>query len=795
MSSWTKAETLTYLRTRLRQSIVDNQLVFTIDEWRTSTEAIIGRIQETFSDRFVIVRSSALDEDKERASRAGYYHSEPNVPCNDRGALIDAIRRVASSYSRDGRTADSNDQILIQPHIQDVLVSGVALTRDPKSNSPYYLIDYDETGRTDLVTRGLAGRAIRIANWLDNYESLDDLWRNLFFALKELERFWPGKLLDIEFAVDRNRHVHVFQVRPFPAQPVFTETDDLEVKAIVERLSHDSERMTERVRNLLGSRTIFADMVDWNPAEIIGSRPNMLDYSLYRLLITKSVWNQARVSLGYTDVAPCELMVVLAGKPYIDTRVSFNSLTPSTISPSLGATLTDYYLDKLARHPELQDKVEFELVFSCLDLSFRERTVELRRSGFSESDISDLENCLVQHTNSLLLRAGETMNEDLENIGRLERRRENRLEIRGLGRSPAQLMDRAHKLLIDCRDLGAFSFARVARLAFIGRAVLKSLLERQIVDQAFFHRFMNSIVTVASQLRDDLDRLARGSLSLSPFMETYGHLRPGTYNILAPRYDHMRQLFVDLARPSAEPRPPPSILTEEATVSKIDAALHERGIQCTGQDLMAFMRKTIECREYAKFVFTKALSDALELIGMAGSQLGFTREQLSSIDIETLLQLRGSEDPARICGLWRDVAQKNQVQKALDARVLLPPIVASAHDFKVVRYYQSRPNFVTNKSVQGSVCNLSSIDYRSVPDLTDRILLIENADPGYDWVFARSFKGLITEYGGVASHMAIRCAEFGIPAALGCGEVLFERLKAANLVHVDCVNETIVPVY
>ena len=57
------------------------------------------------------------------------------------------------------------------------------------------------------------------------------------------------------------------------------------------------------------------------------------------------------------------------------------------------------------------------------------------------------------------------------------------------------------------------------------------------------------------------------------------------------------------------------------------------------------------------------------------------------------------------------------------------------------------------------------------------IILTERADPGHDWIFLNPIAGLITKYGGSNSHMAIRCAELGIPAAIGCGEQLFELLQ------------------
>ena len=72
------------------------------------------------------------------------------------------------------------------------------------------------------------------------------------------------------------------------------------------------------------------------------------------------------------------------------------------------------------------------------------------------------------------------------------------------------------------------------------------------------------------------------------------------------------------------------------------------------------------------------------------------------------------------------------------------------------------------------------------------MILIENADPGYDWIFTKNPAGLITKYGGIASHMSIRCAEISLPAAIGCGEILFEQLVLSSMVLLDCENNQIV---
>jgi hypothetical protein len=39
--------------------------------------------------------------------------------------------------------------------------------------------------------------------------------------------------------------------------------------------------------------------------------------------------------------------------------------------------------------------------------------------------------------------------------------------------------------------------------------------------------------------------------------------------------------------------------------------------------------------------------------------------------------------------------------------------------------------------------------------------------------------------------MSIRAAEFGLPAAIGCGEVIYDRIKGANIITLDCAGQQI----
>ena len=99
--------------------------------------------------------------------------------------------------------------------------------------------------------------------------------------------------------------------------------------------------------------------------------------------------------------------------------------------------------------------------------------------------------------------------------------------------------------------------------------------------------------------------------------------------------------------------------------------------------------------------------------------------------------------------------------------------------------------FTTNKNDSKKIKeNLDKI--KTTHKLENKIILLEHADPGYDWIFTRNPSGLITKYGGVASHMSIRCSEIGLPAAIGCGEIIFEAINNASKVLLDCKNQQII---
>ena len=75
--------------------------------------------------------------------------------------------------------------------------------------------------------------------------------------------------------------------------------------------------------------------------------------------------------------------------------------------------------------------------------------------------------------------------------------------------------------------------------------MLASLRRENLGTATEIQNFQSSIITVASELVADMSKVSEGSLKNADFFEIYGHLRPGTYDILSLRYDQLENFFTE----------------------------------------------------------------------------------------------------------------------------------------------------------------------------------------------------------------------------------------------------------
>src|SRR3989338_8356033 len=206
-----KADTLAALKPLLKKSIIEKMLVFSISDWKNKKDELLKKISGEFNSKKIAVRSSAVNEDTLDSSMAGYFDTVLDVDSNDAKDVENAVKEVIESY-KSKTSENSFNQILVQKQSEDIAMSGVLFTRSLEKNSPYYVINYDTSGKTDSVTKGIENTTIKISKFAET-KNVQEM-QNLLPAIKEIEDIIPDMGLDIEFAINGNGEVIIFQVRP-----------------------------------------------------------------------------------------------------------------------------------------------------------------------------------------------------------------------------------------------------------------------------------------------------------------------------------------------------------------------------------------------------------------------------------------------------------------------------------------------------------------------------------------------------------------------------------------------------
>jgi hypothetical protein len=753
----TKAETLARLRTALGPDLVCDLLYFSARDWQEDRAGLTTKALERFNPRELVVRSSNKAEDGAEESHAGAFLSLIGV-APEPEAFMTAVDRVLTSYGR----VFEGDQVLIQPRVLDVVLAGVVTTRNLDTGAPYYVVNYDDhTGRTDSVTSGAESKTIFVHR--ERVEALQSpRIAALIMVVKEIESLARTSELDIEFCVTRSGQVYILQVRPLAASRAWVRLPDALVDEQIDGARRKFAGFIAPPDNVLGERTLFGQMPDWNPAEMIGSLPRPLAYSLYRHLITDHAWAEARAHMGYRDMRGQPLMQSFAGRPYIDVRNSFNSFLPAKLNEGIADRLINHQLAVLADRRELHDRIEFEVAMPSLDFAFEPRRSQLADAGLSESEIEEFRAALGSLTVSLVeggaagMRALELQTDTLQSV------REPDLQAAAAA----------------CRRDGTVPFAMLARHAFISVTFLKSLVRRGIIDLAAVDSFIGTIRTVTAEFVSDLFDMHEGRLATAAFLERYGHLRPGTYDITSPRYDREPSLY--LGGHGVRPNEHTDFSFGDEARRGIAACLAEVGIRLSVDDFLYYTGEAIRLRELAKFRFTRAISNMIEVIADWGERYDFSRDDLS---YATLDDLAGGD-----AGLVRERIESARERFVAERLVSLPHLITRAEDFDVIRMPLNVPTYITQSTVTSHAIQLVG---QKGENIDGKIVLIESADPGFDWIFSHPIAGLITQFGGANSHMAIRCAEFRLPAAIGCGERLFTDLVRARMIELNCAAHSV----
>ncbi|MCC6298121.1 MAG: NTP transferase domain-containing protein [Anaerolineales bacterium] len=779
----TKAETLERLQGSLTRSIILDQIRISLEEWRSRREEALIRIQMQFPSQRLAIRSSARNEDSWHVSNAGRYVSFLDIDSESRTQVGEFIEKVFASYDEN----DLGHQCLIQPFLKDVSLAGVAFTRDAETAAPYYILSYEVSGSTDGVTSGkLHFPSTLIVSRTLNRSTNNAMIDRLLAAFREIEQIVGYDSLDIEFAMQNNEEIYILQVRPLVANRKLQYFSDSDITQEIDAIKESVRILNDRSNLLVGRRSVLGVMPDWNPAEIIGRSPRPLALTLYQYLIVDETWGIQRAEYGYRSAYPVPLVVGLGGQGYVDVRASFNSFIPATVPDDLAARLVDHYIDRLVEMPHLHDKVEFEVAFTCFSFDFDVRARRFAESGFLQSEIASLREKLLELTRNALRDSPVFFEKQLKAVETLKKRRTNRLTRNGPS-TPTSVLRLIHQMLAESRRFGTLPFAHLARSAFVATELLRSLVRLGVIEQKDCNQLLENTKTVAGDLAFDLKALQFGAISREKFLETYGHLRPGTYDILSPRYDQNPNGYFSFEKKlgnlplNAEPSSFSFSPNQQRDINKL---LVDFDLGIDVDQLIEFIRRSIQGREYSKFEFTRELSDALELIGSLGDLLGLTRDDMSFVPIHDILRFASNSGSGVLKNELMEIIERNRSRYQVTKALHLPHLIVNSSDVECFFLETASPNFITQKHVTGRLFRLG--DEYSGENLDGLIIHIESADPGFDWIFGHQILGLLTTYGGANSHMAIRAAEFGLPAAIGCGEALVQVWRTGDTIDLNC---------
>lgn len=765
-----KASVLEMLEGRLCQAQILPQVSFMFSTWRNDRSYCCEKIAK-LSDS-VIVRSSCDMEDLPDASMAGKFKSILFVDSKCEASLAVAVEEVFESFGDD----KSIGKVFVQPMIEKSKISGVILSADLQTLAPYYTINFISGSDTTAVTSGKQSETIFCLHSASD-KRLNGWKKKLILTVNEIQRLLENPYIDVEFAFGQDDTLYILQVRPI-VRKAPKELTDVEIDIALNNLHKKINKLSQSHHNVLGKKALYGVMPDWNPAEIIGLNPGRLALSLYKELVTDTIWAYQRHNYGYRNLISHPLMHSFLGVPYIDVRISFNSFIPKLLEDEIAEKLVNYYTDELIQAPYNHDKIEFEIVFSCYDLSTPERLKKLTSHGFNANELKRIEFCLLELTNTFFSKARSPYKQDLEKINELSKRYEAVVD------SELSLVDKIYWLIEDCKMYGTLPFAGIARVAFVAMQLLNSMVNMAVISSGEKELFLNSLQTVSKELAAEMALYHEGNKTKEEMVEKYGHLRAGSYNILSQRYDEAFDDFFDTHNNRIE-KYEGIFRFEPHTIEALDKLLQQHGLKINATSLFEFIKNALEAREFAKFSFTKHLSEVLRVVENFGTRIQVHKRDLFHVDIRVLLSLYSSLNGKEAKRIVEDSIRFNQEEYKLTRSVKLPILVTDPDEIYCFNLEESRPNFITSKVIRGGVVEEPP---GSGIALKGKIVFIKSADPGYDYLFSKDIAGLATCYGGVNSHMAIRCFELGIPAIIGIGEGKFEQWLSWKTIEIDCLN-------
>tara|TARA_Y100000590_G_scaffold124094_1_gene141969 strand:+ start:1001 stop:3388 length:2388 start_codon:yes stop_codon:yes gene_type:complete len=759
-------------------------LYFNVSEWKKDKDQLVKQIKKKLQNR-ICIRSSYYSEDSSKSSLAGKFDSFINIK-NDKKSIVYAVENLIRQYLKfDKKKLNfGKNYLLVQNFVQNSICSGVITNYTLGDGAPYFTINYNDISKSTLsVTSGDKDsfRVLYVSKkTTKNIRS--NKFKKIIEAIKKIEKVYDYKPLDIEFALNKQLKVFILQIRPISTSFKWKYIDQSKFNNLLIKTEKKYKKIILRNKKY-GKKGLFGLMPDWNPAEIIGFQPNLFSYSLYKHLVTDKIWSIARNKMGYKELKNPKLMYSFTGKPYIDLRMSFNSFLPRDLNSKIQKKVTKYWIDQLIKKPFFHDKIEFEITENCFYFGL-DKKINKYYTFLKKSEKKELYGSLKELTNNILEKYSSDFNKMNNEIISLEHYRVK--IIKNYLKQNKNEINLSKKLLKKCKNLGLIPFSMQARNAFISKKILNSLVDSKILSKSSYFNILSKLKTISHDYISDKKKLKNKKINKNNFNKKYFHLRPNSYDILNKRYDETIKinkldkdelnLLLNFKINNFD-----NLITK-GEYKKLNLILKKNKISIDVKNLLSFFIGSLKLRENYKFIFTRSLSDSIELLRKYSKKLNFYNK-ISNIDLKDIFKIKVKSDLNNLNLIYKE----NLVNSEYFNFVKLPYLIVSNNDFFVSSILLSKPNFITDKNISGELIFLDGKFKKT--KLKNKIVVIENADPGFDWIFSHKIKGLITKFGGVNSHMSIRCEELNLPAIIGFGEDNYSKILNKKFVNINCKLE------
>ena len=689
----------------------------------------------------VIVRSDSEFEDSFKESNAGKFLSIGPVNRKNKLEIKEAIEAVLNSYP----VLSDDSRVLIQDYVGEIKSSGVITTRILQNGAPYICISISEGSNSDEVTSGSSNKLknIYIHKDIEKLTGKYKKYQKILNLVKELIEYISYDLLDIEFAIDEKDQIYLLQVRPLVVKTKLEDNKGELLKNI-----RYYQQLQNKSDSIFGSRTVLSNMSDWNPAEMLGESPNFLSLSIYKTFITNDSWYLQRKEFGYKGVVKDRLMFNFGNKCYIDVRASLNSFLTKSLNEDESEKIIDYQIDKLIENPELHDKIEFEIAETAYIFGLEQKINNRYKDILTKQTISNWISDLKILENNYL----KILNKNNKKITYFY----NQL-------NPS--MDFFDKKVINgIKKNMAVPFSHHARLAFIYFSHLNNFVKNEVISESEKQNLLNNLNTISSQFSKSLHNLKNKKMSYKKFISIYGHVRPNNYDLNSKNIRDEGKEFIDFLIENLQKEDNHNIDTED-TLKKIDKYLYLQRYNFSSSEWHNLFEGSIISRENSKFMYSKAIDLTLNQI-----------KQNHNLDENKIKNLN-----------FEIFSKTGKIfYESENSYFELPDIITNSNDFLFFENLNTKPNFIGQSIVKGE---LSPISEKKNQRYKDKIILLPNADPGWDWILNLPIKGMVTKYGGPNSHMAIRASEKNITSVFGVGDDLFKELQNSNILEIDPLNK------